>query len=291
MGTRSLTSPKITVSLTGSVVNQMTVNTSRQATSAFEFKREISFATGVSLNQANRAWEFEGLINSGGFVVIDLFDYAGFDTGSGAGDDFVGQPLIVEEVVAVMIGNENAALSQDPPAGTGQLEIIPDATNGWTPIGSHTVATGGALRSQGVMIKVQPAELGFDVTDASNHRIRLDAVGGDVNYKITILGRNDDNESSSSSSSLSSASSSSSLSSSSPSSVSSSSSNSSSSSSPSSSSSNSSNSSSSSSISSSSLSSISSSSISSSSVSSESSSSSASVSENSSSSPSSSSVP
>lgn len=283
MGTRSLTSPKITVSLTGSVVNQMTVNTARQATSAFEFKREISFSSGVSLDQVNRAWEFEGLINSGGFVVIDLFDYAGFDTGSGDGDDFVGQDLEVEEIVAIMIGNENL-----DSVLTGDLEIIPDPSNGWTPIGSHTVATGGSLKSQGLLCKLQTAEAGFDITDASSHRIRLDANGGNVNYKIAIIGRHDDNESSSSSSSVSSSLSSSSPSSSS---VSSSSSISSSASSDSSSSSPSSSPSSDSSLSSSSLSSLSSSSISSSSVSSESSSSSQSVSENSSSSPSSSSVP
>jgi hypothetical protein len=114
----------------------------------------------------------------------------------------------LEEIVLIAIVNENAVTA------AGQLEVKPADSEGWDPIGIHTVALGGALRGQGSLVKVQLAESGFDITPANNHRITLKANGGAVNYSVYIIGRHDDGESSSSSSSLSSLSSSSSSSSS-----------------------------------------------------------------------------
>lgn len=254
MGTRSLSSPKATVKLTANIENKSTVITSRtaKATATVQYNQEITFGSGIGVEQSNRAWDYEGTIVSGASLVIDLYDLVGFDVGAGDGRDLVGQELRIEEIVAIAIKNNNTGNT------AGQLEVQPDSTNGWTAFGSHTVANGSAIKAQGCILKLQPHSDGLDVEDGSNHRLKLTANGADVKYQIVIFARHDDEESSSSSSSSQSSSSSSSSESSSSSSVSSASSSSSQSSSSESSSSESSSSSSSSSISSSSASSASS---------------------------------
>lgn len=217
MAAQVLISPKVVVKLTATVQN--TMDDGRIATGPLSLVVDDTLVSGVENNAASRAWQWihrdsdPKVLLSGANLVIDIFDLAGFDMGAGDGNDIVGQPLQFEEVVSIFIKNGNAI------GAAGQLEIIPDPAQGWTPIGIHTVALGGALRGQGILFKYQPNQNGFDVTDGVNHRIRLTAVGGNVNLEIAILGRHDDeasSSSSSSSSSVSSSSSSSSVSSSSP---------------------------------------------------------------------------
>lgn len=207
MGTRILEGIQTKSQIVATVKNTMTQDTAKSASGQISLVNEPDLDNGVSAGQANRGWQYKATLSSGGSTVIDLYDFAGFDYGAGAGRDIVGQTITLEEIVVIEIRNNNAMTAD------GQLEIEPDSTNGWSPIGSHTVSNGGALRGQGSLRKVQIAEQAFDVTDASSHRIQLTANGGDVDYEIAVLGRHDDNESSSSSSSSSSNSSSSSSSS------------------------------------------------------------------------------
>lgn len=207
-GTRSLVQPKVTAKLSATAKNELLDG----GASTFSFAATIDdkLASGVGPNLANRVWQWKHsatspkTIASGANVVIDLYDFTGLDAGAGAGNDPLGQALIMENIVAILIKNENAV------DAAGSLEVEPDATNGWTPIGIHTVATGGALRGGGFLFKYQPDSTGFDITDASSHRIKLTANGADVNYSVWVLGRHDDETSSSSSSSSSSSNSSSS---------------------------------------------------------------------------------
>lgn len=198
MGTRSLSSPRMTASISATVANLL--DSGKSAQGGIALSRDLKLSNGINASQANRAVEYSATISSGGSLVIDLYDWASVDGGAGSGNDITGQPLVLEEIVVIMITNENAV------GDAGLLQIEPDTSNGWSPVGSHTVANGGALRGQGVLLKAQPAEAGFDVTDASSHRIKLSASGAGVLFKIAVLGRNDDDDSSSSSSSQSSSS-------------------------------------------------------------------------------------
>ncbi len=196
---RSLSGAKIAVKLTASVVNTLNDTTAIQGSQpSLNFSANI--ADGISVGQANRGWHSKSrTILEDEQEVIDLATFEGLDIGAGDGNDCLGQALTLEEVVAIVVQNENAA------GVAGHLEIVPADSEGWLAIGSHTVANGGALLAQGLLVKYQPAADGFDVA-GSNHRITFRAVGGDVSYGIYMLGRHDDEESSSSSSSLSSSS-------------------------------------------------------------------------------------
>jgi len=165
-----------------------------------------TLTNGVSINQSNRAWENRDIaLTSAATDTIDLYDLGSIDIGAGAGADGVGQALVFEEIVGIIIVNESTS--------TGSLEVFPNAVNGWDPIGIHTVALGGALPPDGMLMKYSPNTDAFDVTDASSHKIDLKASGGNLTYSIYVIGRHDDDDSSSSSSSSSSSLSSSSTSS------------------------------------------------------------------------------
>ena len=141
-------------------------------------------SSGVATDQLDRAWERpDRTLLSGIGEEIDLFDFTDEDVGFGAGNDRVGQPLVVDKIVSVVIKVES---------GTGSLEVTPGNNNGWTPIGIHTVANGGAIEAGGVIVKHLSHADGFAVTDGSSNRIRFVASGGDLVYSVYIYMRSPD---------------------------------------------------------------------------------------------------
>lgn len=197
MSDRSLTSPKLNLKISAVVTNTLS-DASTVTVSQPNLAYSKTLTSGVSDSQANRGWQsLNRTIVAAHQETLDLYDLAAVDIGADAGRDAVGQLVVFEEIVAIAIVNENLSTA------AGQLEILPAASEGWAPIGSHTVANGGALYGQGVLLKCQVAEAGFDVA-GSSHRLTLRASGGDVAYSIYLLARHDDEESSSSSSSVSS---------------------------------------------------------------------------------------
>lgn len=201
MATRSLSSPKVIAKMDGIVRNTLDDSTEIDARLLADINTTLTSGEGAS--QANRGWQWKNKsIPAGGTVVIDVYDFAGLSAGAGAGNDMLGQPLLLDDIVAILIKNENAV------GAAGTLEIEPDGTNGWTPIGTHTAANLSGIRGGGFLYKYQPDSSGFAITDGVNHRIKLTANGADVEYSIWIWGRYDDESSSSSSSSATSSSSS-----------------------------------------------------------------------------------
>jgi len=201
---RQMSSISVSFKSSGTLQNVLDDNTGPSVNHpAFSFtKSGTAITNGIGNNQANRSWQSKDrAIVGGASETLDLYDMAGVDIGAGAGLDGLGQAIVFEEIVQLVIVNENEA------GADGALEIEPGAPNGWTPIGTHTVATDGALYGQGVLIKQQLDERGFDVEDGVSHQLKLTANGGNVSYSIYILGRSDDEVSSSSSSSATSSSS------------------------------------------------------------------------------------
>lgn len=190
MGTRSASS-EVKLSFQSTIKNTLDNNDAATATIAGTILSG-KIEDGISASQANRAWRTTSeTILSGATLDIDVYDFAGFDIGAGAGNDAIGQALVLEEVVTLILKHRS---------GAGQLEIAPTAHAqklAWVP--SLTVANGGALKAGGVFMMHQPDTDAFDVQDGVSHILRLKANGGDVLFDLYILGRNDDDESSSSS--------------------------------------------------------------------------------------------
>jgi hypothetical protein len=155
--------------------------------------------SGVEANQVNRVWvDTDRTLTSGNTADIDLYDFAGEDIGAGSGNDGLGLPLAMEEIVTFAIKQT---------AGSGRLELMPtNPTNYATWMPSLTVSNGAALKTNGFFLMYQPDTDAFDVVDGSSHVIRVGADGGSITYDVYVLGRHDDDASSSSSSSTSSSS-------------------------------------------------------------------------------------
>lgn len=202
MGTISLTNAKITLKMSGTLRNTLRGGeVASVACPSLNYSQTLE--DGVGASQADRSWQgITRSIASGAQETIDLSNMAGIDVGAGAGLDALGQAVSMEEIVAIVITNDNAVTT------AGELEVIPADSEGWTPIGSHTSANGGALRGQGLLLKVQPAAIAFEV-GALSHRVTLRAVGGAITYSMYLLARSELDTSSSSSISSSSSSSSS----------------------------------------------------------------------------------
>lgn len=193
MGTRSIVSPKIALNFSANIRNTLTDATYAQLTQP-NLNYTQTITDGIGASQADRGWQSVGrTLQNGASEVIDLFDFAGTDIGAGAGLDALGQTLNIQKLVGIAIVNNNAITSN------AVLHVEPDPTAGFTALGSHNSANGGGLAPQGLIFKCQPHGNGLDITDGSNHRLRMTAVEGSLTYSIYLLGRSDDEESSSSS--------------------------------------------------------------------------------------------
>jgi len=160
---------------------------------------------GIEAGQANRAWEDLAIsISSGSTLDIDFYNLPARNVGAGLGRDALGQTLVFEEVVTLIIQKTG---------GAGQLEVMPSLpSNPVAWVQPQTVANGGALKTNGIRMFHQNSADALDINSSTSHVVRFGANGGTVTMSLYILGKHDDNESSSSSS-LSSSRSSSSISS------------------------------------------------------------------------------
>ena len=210
MGTRSTTGGDVSLKYNVTIVN--TQDNAKQATSNQSFiVVSDKISNGVSNLEATRSHVVLGTISSGGTTDIDLFDFTGIDVGAGAGLDALGQALAIEEITTFILEcigatSQNVDRTAFPDtAAAGTLELQPAAPAGdWTVAPTLTAALGNGLRAGATFMLHSPDEAAFDVNDSVSHVIRLGANGADVTFRLTIMGRHDDDESSSSSSSSSS---------------------------------------------------------------------------------------
>jgi len=211
---RSMSSARAIIRMSASLRNLL--GDGKYATASHpNLNYSYSFEDGVEGGQCSRAWQYTGRtltkqpidIEGITYDVLDLYSLKQ-DIGAGAGKDGVGadtEPYW--EIVAI-------AIVCDSVTGNGVLEIMPDGTNGWSPIGLHTSARGGALREGGCLFKCQPDADAFGITaDRRRIKLRIEGdTGNTVTYSVYLLARHDVEASSSCSSTSTSSSSSTSLS-------------------------------------------------------------------------------
>jgi hypothetical protein len=200
MATRSLETPKIEAKLSATNKNTLT-DSSVTSIGHPSLNYTKKLTSGIGSMQANRSWQsLDRALANGASEDIDLYDFGSIDIGAGAGLDGLGQSMALLEIAAIAIVNTTVITS---PA---LIEVYPAETNGWTPIGQHTVTRNGAIPAQGLLMKTSVGDAGYAVTDASNHVLTIRAQGAGATYSIYVMGRDDTDESSSSSISTSSSS-------------------------------------------------------------------------------------
>ena len=188
MGTRSAEA-EVKLSYNGTVKNTLTDGQVAQVTHAGTVLTG-RMRDGVGASQVNRMWEDERTLTTAATETLDIYSFAGLDIGAGAALDALGQSLVMEELVTLLVFVDSAS--------AGSLEIEPGATNAF-PCGTHTVAAGNAFRAGGVFLMHNPDASGFNLSSTVKN-IKFTANGGAVTYTIVLIGRHDDEESSSSTS-------------------------------------------------------------------------------------------
>ncbi len=202
MGTRSTQNQTVTLDITATITN--TLDTGARATASINPSLiDMTLDSGVSASQANRAWEEIGIsITDTNTLDVNLRTCGARDIGAGVGKDAVGQSVLHEEIVCLIVYKTG---------GTGRLEINPTLPTSpllWLPVNTAVDSLGGALNTGGVRMWFDSDTAALDTTP-SEANVRFKATGGDVTFDLYVIGRHDDDESSSSSSSSTSSSSSS----------------------------------------------------------------------------------
>ena len=146
----------------------------------------IKLLTGVEDGQINRViYKKEIALSSGGVLTLDVFDFAGFDCGGGDGQDQLGQPMAVDEMVLIFVKLKAGS--------AGQLRVGAEGSGAaWnTPWGCDDAYTPLRATSTlpGFFILFVPSSTGLEVTDVTNHLLKFEAVGGACTFDLLLCGR------------------------------------------------------------------------------------------------------
>jgi|SRR6056300_1053649 hypothetical protein len=182
MGTQSISSPSVTVTMQASVRN--TVNTDVQTVSLQQGRASTyTFTSGTTDSEFNRLWESKArAITSGNNEDIDVYDLGTLDIGAGAGLDALGQSWAIAEICGIHITNRSTSVGSLVVGGNG-------TTAAWNSIFNGDDDAVTILPPNCEMALFTASDPAWAVADTSNHLLRIAASGGDVTYDITILAR------------------------------------------------------------------------------------------------------
>ncbi len=148
-------------------------------------KITLTLADGTIVNTARRGNESKTrTLLSGNSEIIDLFDLAALDVGHGAGRDVLGLQVNAVELVGLLVYNRGPIATYP-----GRLRVGGEGTAAaWSDfILSDTAQL--ASPATGFMLIGCPADPAWLIADASNHLLKFEANGGDVQYDVAWLTR------------------------------------------------------------------------------------------------------
>ena len=185
MGTRSAVST-IRGVIDSKIVNALDSNETGSAQLPFALNAALAFATGTTANKSDRCWSDKGrTLTSGNDVQIDIYDFAGENVGSGAGNDALGQTLTLAEITGILVENASTSVG-DLVVGGDQGEI--NALD-WNPLFNGVDGDAVTIKPGGFFLMMCPPDPAFPVADGTSHMLTCGASGGNVTYDIHILGR------------------------------------------------------------------------------------------------------
>lgn len=170
--------------LSGTLHNTQTAVTESGATPSheFNFTKGLSFLNGTAAGKAQRAWSSSvRSLTSGNSETIDVYDFGSIDIGAGAGLDALGQSLALSGIKALYIENISGS--------AGNLVVGNDGTTAaWNSFFSASDTATFTLQPGAIFLTADPTALGMAVADSTNHLLKLAASGGDLTYKIALIG-------------------------------------------------------------------------------------------------------
>ena len=185
MGTRSATSVLRGVA-DAAIVNALDANETGSARLPFALTDALNLATGTTENKADRCWSDKGrTLGSGVDVQIDIYDFAGENPGAGAGNDALGQAIVLAEVVAILVVSASTSVGNVVVGGDQGGVNAAD----WNPVFNGVDGDALIVRPGGFLFLTCPPDPAYAVADTTSHMLTIGAAGGAVTYDLHILGR------------------------------------------------------------------------------------------------------
>jgi hypothetical protein len=144
-----------------------------------------TFLDGTITDKCDKVWFSENRALVGGTnEELDLYDLGSVDIGAGAGKDPLGGTLALAEIVTILVYVESTSV------GTLEIGGTSSATgNEFNSIFGADAHNVKGLKAKSVFLIHNPADPAFAVADTTNHKLKMAAVGGAVDYSIYIFGR------------------------------------------------------------------------------------------------------
>lgn len=143
----------------------------------------LSITDGTTTGKADKIWNSTARSLSGAnSESIDVYDFGAIDIGTGVGEDALGNPLTLADIVALIIENNSSS--------TGNLTIGGEGSAAaWNSIfNTSDTAEIGPLPPGGFFIIGSGNDPAFAVADSSNHLLKLTS-SATLTYDIVIIGR------------------------------------------------------------------------------------------------------
>lgn len=173
---------KIKASIGGTFSNTLE-NTTGVSAISFAKSIALSLSDGTTTGKADKLWMSEGRSLSGATSEnIDVFDFGTIDIGTGSGEDPLGNPITLAEIVAILIENKSTSTGNLTVGGEGSAAA-------WQSMfGASDTATLGPFKPGGGCLIWTGADPAFAVADSTNHLLKI-ASSDTLTYDIYIIGR------------------------------------------------------------------------------------------------------
>lgn len=177
----------IIAQLQGTHVNTLAGTTGSSSAPFGSSQKTSSITDGTTTGKADKEWSSKGRTLVGTTSeTISLYNFTGLDIGCGAGQDDLGNAIVLAEVVALFIFNQ--------PTSVGNLIIggQNDAT-AWKSPFTNSVATPEKAcitlpPGAGILLFNVVADPAYAVVSTTNEVLKI-ASTGNVTYDMTVLGR------------------------------------------------------------------------------------------------------
>lgn len=178
----------IQLSAVGKILNVITGTDADAQAGWGQVLSAINLVNGVLEDQFNRAMYSPTVqLDSGEDIVLDLYDFAGFDAGAGDGQDLIGQPMALDQIIGIIVivaAGSDGGITIGNDGTTASFNSLFDGRDD----GVIGPLKASAL-NPGLFMFFSPNADGLEVEDSANHRLKIQSVGGDVTFALCILGR------------------------------------------------------------------------------------------------------
>lgn len=142
-----------------------------------------SLESGTDANQADRLLVAQGqTLSSSAVDTIDVQDLGTLSIGAGSGKDSLGQTCRFSEIVFIALASASTSAGDLLIGGSG-------ASNAFNSIFNGDDNAKTVLKPDGFVAWKAPGASAYAVAATTNHILRLEASGGDVDYDLYIIGR------------------------------------------------------------------------------------------------------